>query len=153
MRVEDVMSRHIEFIGADAPVQEAAVLMGELDVGALPVGGPERLEGVLTDRDILYRVVARGGDCAAVRVRDVLTAPVLSCRPEDNLGDAMDLMAAHHIRRMPVRDAAGRVVGWITLADLSRRLLLDSGSLQAALREATEGRAAGSATAGSAGRG
>ena len=69
MRVADVMSRHVEFVEADAPVQEAAVLMGELDVGALPVGAPERLEGVLTDRDILYRVVARGLDCSAVRVR------------------------------------------------------------------------------------
>jgi CBS domain-containing protein len=65
----------------------------------------------------------------------------------------MDLMAAHHIRRLPVRDAAGRVVGWVTLADLSRRLLLDSGSLQAALREVTEGgaAAAGPATASSGG--
>ncbi len=154
MRVADVMSRHVEFIEADAPVQEAAVLMGELDVGALPVGAPERLEGMLTDRDVLYRVVARGLDCAAVRVRDVLTTPVLSCRAEDNVRDAMDLMAAHHIRRMPVRDAAGRVVGWVTLADLSRRLLLDSGSLQAALREVTEGGApAEPATASSGGRG
>ena len=142
MKVADVMSRHVEFIEADATAQEAAVMMGELDVGALPVGAPERLEGVLTDRDILYRVVARGLDCSAVRVRDVLTTPVLSCRPEDGLRDAMDLLAAHHIRRLPVRDAAGRVVGWVTLADLSRRLLLDSGSLQAALREATEGEAA-----------
>lgn len=139
MRVADVMSRHVEFIEADAPVQEAAVLMGELDVGALPVGAPERLEGVLTDRDILYRVVARGLDCGAVRVRDVLTTPVLSCRAEDDVRDAMDLMASHHVRRLPVRDAAGRVVGWVTMADLSRRLLLDSGSLQAALREVTEG--------------
>ena len=154
MRVADVMSRHVEFIEADAPVQEAAVLMGELDVGALPVGAPERLEGVLTDRDILYRVVARGLDCSEVRVRDVLTTPVLSCRAEDDVRDAMDLMAAHHIRRLPVRDAAGRVVGWVTLADLSRRLLLDSGSLQAALREVTEGGAAAEpATASSGGRG
>ena len=139
MRVADVMSRHVEFIEADAPVQEAAALMGELDVGALPVGAPERLEGVLTDRDLLYRVVARGLDCSEVRVRDVLTTPVLSCLPEDDLRSAMDLMAAHQVRRLPVRDAAGRVVGWVTLADLSRRLLLDSGSLQAALREVTEG--------------
>ena len=152
MRVADVMSRHVEFIEADAAVQEAAAMMGELDVGALPVGAPERLEGVLTDRDILYRVVARGLDCAAVRVRDVLTTPVLSCRPEDDLREAMDLMAAHHIRRLPVRDAAGRVVGWVTLADISRRLLLDSGSLQAALRDVTEGEpAAGAATANSGG--
>ena len=139
MRVADVMSRHVEFIEADAAVQEAAAMMGELDVGALPVGAPERLEGVLTDRDILYRVVARGLDCAAVRVRDVLTTPVLSCQPEDDLRDAMDLMAAHHVRRLPVRDAAGRVVGWVTLADISRRLLLDSGALQTALRDVTEG--------------
>ena len=139
MRVADVMSRHVEFIEADASVQEAATMMGELDVGALPVGAPERLEGVLTDRDVLYRVVARGLDCAAVRVRDVLTTPVLSCRPEDDVRNAMDLMAAHHVRRLPVRDAAGRVVGWVTLADISRRLLLDSGALQTALRDVTEG--------------
>ena len=155
MRVADVMSRHVEFIEADAPVKDAAELMGELDVGALPVGAPERLEGVLTDRDILYRVVARGLDCSAVRVRDVLTTPVVSCRPEDDLRAAMDLMASHHVRRLPVRDAAGRVVGWVTLADVSRRLLLDSGSLQAALREATEAGAAApgpaAATAGSGG--
>ena len=71
MRIADVMSRHVEFIEADAPVQEAAVLMGELDVGALPVGAPERLEGVLTDRDILYRVVARGLDCGALTEAEV----------------------------------------------------------------------------------
>ena len=145
MKVADVMSRDVEFIEADAPVQEAAVLMGELDVGALPVGAPERLEGVLTDRDVLYRVVARGLDCSAVRVRDVLTTPVLSCRPEDELRAAMDLMAAHHVRRLPVRDAAGRVVGWVTLADISRRLLLDSGVLQTALRDVTEGGSAAAA--------
>lgn len=155
MRVADVMSRHVEFIEADAPVQEAAALMGELDVGALPVGAPERLEGVLTDRDILYRVVARGLDCGQVRVRDVLTTPVLSCRAEDGLRGAMDLMASHHVRRLPVRDAAGRVVGWVTLADISRRLLLDSNALQAALRDATEGDASAAepATAGSGDRG
>ena len=152
MRVADVMSRHVEFIEADTSVKEAAELMGELDVGALPVGAPERLEGVLTDRDILYRVVARGLDCSGVRVRDVLTAPVLSCRPEDDVRSAMDLMGSHHIRRLPVRNAAERVVGWVTLADLSRRLLLDSGSLQAALREVTEGgTAAGPTTASSGG--
>lgn len=153
MQVADVMSRHVEFIEGDALVREAATMMGELDVGALPVGAADRLEGVLTDRDILYRVVARGLDCAAVQVRDVLTSPVVSCRPEDDVRQAMDLMAAHHVRRLPVRDAAGRVAGWVTLGDLSRRLLLDSDALQAALREATEGEPAASvpATADSAG--
>lgn len=137
-RVSEVMSTDVEFIGADATVREAAELMGEIEVGALPVGGPEQLEGILTDRDLLYRVVARGGDCSAVRVRDVLSRPAITCRDDDTLQAAMDSMTANHVRRLPVVDARGRVVGWITLADLSRRLLLDSNTLQAAMRDLTE---------------
>jgi CBS domain-containing protein len=138
MKVSEVMSRDIEFIDGEATVADAAVMMGELEVGALPVGTVEKLQGIVTDRDILYRVVAKGLDCAAVRVREVMTRPVIGCGEDEPVQAVMDLMASHHIRRMPVRDAAGMVTGWITLADLSRRLLLDSGTLQASLREITE---------------
>jgi CBS domain-containing protein len=138
MKVSEVMSRDVEFIDGEATVADAAVMMGELEVGALPVGTAERLQGIVTDRDILYRVVAKGLDCAAVRVREVMTRPVIGCGEDEPVQAVMDLMASHHIRRMPVRDAAGVVAGWITLADLSRRLLLDSGTLQASLREITE---------------
>jgi CBS domain-containing protein len=138
MKVQDIMSRHVEFIDPGAPVKDAAVLMGELDVGGLPVGTPERLEGILTDRDILYRVVARGLHCSSVRVREILSRPVVTCGEDDTLQTAMDVMASNHIRRMPVCGAGGAVTGWITLADLSRKLLIDSGSLQAALHDLTE---------------
>ena len=138
MRVAEAMSRDVEFIGGEAPVKEAAELMGELEVGALPVGSAGALQGILTDRDILYRLVAEGRDPGATRVREVMSSPVVACRPEDTVQAAMDLMAAHHIRRLPVCDAAGGVVGWITLSDLSRRLLLDSEALQGALRGITE---------------
>lgn len=138
MRVADIMARDVEFIAADAPIKEAAELMGELDVGALPVGTPERLDGIVTDRDILYRVVARGLDCAQVRVRDVLSRLVIGCGEEDTVQAAMDLMAANHVRRLPVRDAGGRVTGWLTLADISRRMLLDNVAVQRALQEVTE---------------
>jgi CBS domain-containing protein len=138
LRVAEAMSRDVEFIGGEAPVQEAAELMGELEVGALPVGSAGALQGILTDRDILYRLVAEGRDPRATRVREVMSNPVVTCRPEDTVQAAMDLMAAHHIRRLPVCDAAGGLVGWITLSDLSRRLLLDSEALQGALREITE---------------
>jgi CBS domain-containing protein len=138
MKVSEVMSRDVEFIDGEATVAEAAVMMGELEVGALPVGTAERLQGIVTDRDILYRVVAKGLDCAAVRIREVMTRPVIGCGEDEPVQAVMDLMASHHIRRMPVRDAAGAVTGWVTLADLSRRLLLDSGTLQASLREITE---------------
>ncbi len=138
MIVGEIMSREVEFIAPEASTQEAAELMGEIDVGALPVGTAERLHGVVTDRDILYRIVSKGLDPAATRVREVASRPVISCRPSDTLHAAMDAMAANHIRRMPVQDADGAVVGWVTLADISRALLVGSSGLQQALRELTE---------------
>ena len=142
MRVGEIMARHVEFIPADAPVSEAAELMGELDVGALPVGTAEDLQGVVTDRDILYRVVAKGLAPAQVPVRDVASRPVIGCGEEDSLQDAMNLMAAHHIRRLAVRDDGGRVIGWLTLGDVARHLLVESGSVQTVLRDLTEGHGA-----------
>ena len=138
MKAAELMSRHVEFITAEATAQEAAEMMGELDVGALPVGDERDLQGILTDRDILYRVVARGLDPTRTRVREVMSAPVVACAEDDAVQAVMDAMAAHPVRRMPVQDAAGRVTGWITLADLSRRLLLDGETLQDSLRRLTE---------------
>ena len=138
MKVSDIMTRHVEFIDGDATVSEAAELMGELDVGALPVGAVDNLEGIVTDRDILYRVVAKGLGPATVRVREVASRPVIGCGEDDTVQAAMDAMAAHHVRRLVVRDGGGRVVGWVTLADLARHLLVDSVALQGTLRELTQ---------------
>lgn len=137
MRVAELMTREVEYVAPDAPVSAAAELMGELDVGALPVGTPAELRGIVTDRDLLYRVVARGLDAGKVRVEEVLTTPVVTCRAEDTVRTALDLMAANHLRRLPVADAGGRVVGWITLGDLARAMLLESNALQGALAEIT----------------
>ncbi|WP_241748886.1 CBS domain-containing protein [Teichococcus aerophilus] len=138
MDVADVMSAEVEFIAADATVQQAAELMGELDVGGLPVGTPADLRGVVTDRDLLYRVIAAGRDPAAMRVRDAMTTPAIGCRASDDLRVAMDLMTAQNFRRLPVQDAQGKVVGWVTLADIARRLLVDEPAVQQALRGVTE---------------
>ncbi len=138
MRIAEIMSRGVEFVAPSASVQQAAELMGEIDVGALPVGDAAQLDGVVTDRDILYRVVARGLDPVATAVRAVASRPVVVCREDDTLQAAMDLMASHHIRRLPVSDGAGRVAGWVTLADVARRLLVEDAAVQAALRALTE---------------
>ena len=142
MKIVEAMSSYVEFIETDAPVCEAAEMMGELDVGALPVGTADELQGIVTDRDILYRVVARGLNGAEVTVGAIATRPVIGCGEEDSLQDAMNLMAAHHIRRLVVRDDNGRVIGWLTLGDLARHLLVDSGAVQNVLREMTEGQPA-----------
>ena len=139
MIVSEIMSREVEFIPPEASAQDAAELMGEIDVGALPVGTADRLHGVITDRDILYRVVSKGLDPVGTRLRDIASRPVITCRPDDTLHTAMDAMAANHVRRMPVHNAdTGLIVGWITLADISRALLVGSTGLQQALREMTE---------------
>ncbi len=137
MKIQDVMNRHVEFADADDPVTELAVTMGDLDVGSLPIGTAEDPKGVVTDRDILYRVVARGLDPAQTRARDIMSAPLIACRAEDSLQAAMDLMTAHRVRRLAVTNGSGSVAGWVTLADLSRTLLLESDTVQSALREIT----------------
>ena len=135
MKVADVMTRDIEFVDASASVAEAAAVMGDLGVGALPVGSAEDLQGVLTDRDILFRVVAKGLSNTGVTVGDVMTTTLYSCRQEDAVQTALDLMGARNLRRLPVLDADGVMVGLVTLSDLSRRMLLDSGVIQQAVRE------------------
>ena len=139
MKIAEVMSTAVEFVSGNAPVKEAAELMGELDVGALPVGSAGALEGIVTDRDILFRVVAAGLDPTATLVRDIASRVVIGCREGDDLQVAMDLMAANHVRRLPVQDDRGTVLGWVTLADISRKLLVDGYKLQAALSDLTEG--------------
>lgn len=135
MQVSEVMATALEFVPPDATVQAAAVLMGELEVGALPVGSAGDLQGVITDRDIFYRVVAEGRSSAEVRVREVMTATVFTCSDTDTLAQALDLMGAYHVRRLPVLNAAGTISGWITLTDISRVMLQESGAIAAALEE------------------
>jgi CBS domain-containing protein len=138
MKVSDLMTRHVEFLDDDATVQAAAALMGELDVSALPLGSADDLKAIITDRDILYRVVAEGKDPRRTRALEVATRLVFTCRAEDPLATAMDLMAAHNIRRLPVTEETGEVIGWLTLSDLSRRLLVESQVVQNGLRDLTE---------------
>ena len=138
MKVSELMAKHVEFIDPDASVQDAASMMGELDVGALPIGTAEDLKGVITDRDILYRVVAEGKDPRRTQVINVATSTIFSCKPEDPVKTAMDVMASQNVRRLPVLDDSNKVVGWITLSDLSRHLLVESEVVQNVLKNMTD---------------
>ena len=138
MKVSDLMAKHVEFLEPDATIQDAAVLMGELDVSALPIGSAEDLKGIITDRDILYRAVAEGCDPRRTRALHVATKQIFSCRSDDPLSTAIDLMASQNLRRLPVLDESQHVVGWLTLSDLSRHLLVESEVVQGALRELTD---------------
>lgn len=135
MIVADVMTRDIELVTPATTIAEAAEVMGDLGVGALPIGTVDDLQGILTDRDILFRVVAKGLNNKTVTVGDVMTTTIFSCRPEDSVTTALNLMGARNLRRLPVLDVNGRVLGLVTLSDLSRRLLLDSEVVQRGVAE------------------
>ena len=137
MKIADLMSRGVEFIEPSATVQAAAELMGELDVGALPVGDANFLDGIITDRDILYRLVAGGLDPTATQIRAIASRPVIMCHEDDPLHVAMDLMAANHVRRLPVMNQALKITGWVTLADVARKILVESAPVQSALQDLT----------------
>ena len=119
MQLKDVMTRDVEVVEPDTSVQEAARKMRGLDVGPLPVCDGERLLGMITDRDIIIRVVAEGRDLGRTRVRDVMTPDVQFCFEDDDVAEAARLMQESQIRRLLILDRQKNLVGIVSLKDLA----------------------------------
>jgi CBS domain-containing protein len=117
--IQDVMTSNPCAIEADKPVAYAAKMMKDEDVGLAPVVEGDRLIGTLTDRDITVRVVAEGRDPQAVRVREVASTDVVTVDPQRDLDEALKLMARHQVRRLPVVQEDGRLVGVVAQADVA----------------------------------
>lgn len=117
MRVHDAMTTTVHSIAPDATIGEAARLMSEKDVGALPVVEDKRLVGMVTDRDIAVRATAAGMG-AESSVRDIMTRDVQCCHPVEDLEQALDEMGEQKIRRMPVLSTEGEMVGMLSLGDI-----------------------------------
>ncbi|HLM37644.1 MAG TPA: CBS domain-containing protein [Gaiellaceae bacterium] len=118
--VQDVMTSNPASIEAESTVVEAARLMKEKDVGIIPVVEDGRLVGTVTDRDIATRVVAAGKDPQSVSVREIASTDLVTVDPQKDLDEALRLMASHQIRRLPVVEADGRLVGIVAQADVAR---------------------------------
>jgi CBS domain-containing protein len=119
--IKEVMTSNPCAIDADKPVAHAAKMMKEENVGLAPVVEGDRLVGTLTDRDIVTRVVAEGKDPQTVTVREVATTDLVTVDPEQDLGEALRLMASNQVRRLPVVEEDGRLVGVIAQADVARQ--------------------------------
>jgi len=118
-RVRDAMTPNVWTARMSQTLAEAAQVMKGEDVGSVPVVEDGRLVGIVTDRDIVTRVVAEGRDPQAVHVDDVASRNLVTVRPEDDLDDALMLMAQHQVRRLPVVDD-GRLVGMLAQADIAQ---------------------------------
>ena len=123
MRVQDVMTKDPACVTPGATIREAAQIMQRENVGIIPVveeKGDKRLVGVVTDRDIAIRVVAEGKDPQATKVDEVASREIVTVDPEQNLDEALRLMAQHQVRRLPVVEEDGRPVGILSQADVAR---------------------------------
>ena len=120
MKVRDVMSRDVEVLEPGITVHEASRRMAKRDAGAMPVGENGRLVGMLTDRDVVVRVVAENRNPAAVTVREAMTPEVEWCFEDDELGSAGARMSESKVRRLPVLDRDRRLVGILSVGDLAR---------------------------------
>ena len=135
--VRDAMTQDPRSIGASASVVEAARLMREQHIGSLPVTEDERLVGMITDRDITTRVVAESAAPETTSVGDVYSRDLISVEPDNGLDDALQLMARHQVRRLPVVEN-GRLVGMVAQADIALKENDRTGELVGAISEPSE---------------
>jgi CBS domain-containing protein len=120
MQIREIMSRDVELIDPNSTIRDAACIMRAEQIGALPVGENDRLIGMITDRDIVVRCAAEGHDPGRCRVRGAMSGKVCYVFEDDDLDEAAHTMAEHQVRRLPVLNDKKRLVGMISLADLSR---------------------------------
>jgi CBS domain-containing protein len=119
MRVAEIMTTNVEVIGSNAPLKEAAAKMKSLDVGLIPVCEGDELRGTLTDRDITVRGVAEGYNPSETKVGDIMSTDLAYCFEDEEIEEALSLMEARQIRRLPVLSREKRLVGIVSLGDLA----------------------------------
>jgi CBS domain-containing protein len=118
--IHDLMTSNPSTIEPDKTVADAAKLMRDEDAGLIPIVEGQKLAGTITDRDIAIRVVAEGKDPQSSTVRDVMTSRLVTVDPDQDLDEALRLMAEHQVRRLPVVEEDGRLVGIVAQADIAK---------------------------------
>jgi CBS domain-containing protein len=124
-KCNDVMTKNLVCCRPDDLVAKAAQLMQSENIGSIPVIENEqtqKLVGIVTDRDLALKVIAKGQDAKSTKVEAVMTRQVVTCQAEDDITKALDAMAKHQLRRIPIVDNDYRIVGIIAQADVATRM-------------------------------
>jgi CBS domain-containing protein len=118
-KIQEVMTSNPCSIDADKPVSYAAKMMKDEDVGFAPIVEGDKLIGTVTDRDIAMKVVAEGRDPQSTTVREIASTNLVTIDPQQDLDEALRLMASNQIRRLPVVEEDGRLVGVVAQKDVA----------------------------------
>ena len=118
-KVRDVMTTRPRAVTSETPVTEVAELMDAEEIGSIPFHEGGQLTAMVTDRDIVIRAIAKGKDPRGMPVREVFTTEIITVGPDQDLSDALQIMAANKVRRLPVVDDDNRLVGVVSQADVA----------------------------------
>lgn len=121
MQIREIMTRQVELVSPNTPLQDAARMMRDANIGFLPVGENDRLVGTLTDRDIAVRAVAEGKDVKNAKVADAMTPDLAFAFDDQDSSEAAQIMAEKQIRRLPILNRDKRLVGVVALGDIATR--------------------------------
>lgn len=121
MTIRDIMTTEVKLVHPDTNIAEAASVMKDFDVGALPVVDGGEPMGMLTDRDIAIRIVAEGKDPKQVAVRDALSDGLTYAYDDQSLEEAAKLMEDHQLRRLAILDRDKNLVGMVSMGDVATR--------------------------------
>jgi CBS domain-containing protein len=119
-QIRELMTTNPSTLSADDPGIDAARIMRDEDVGIVPIVEGDRLFGTITDRDIAIRIVAEGKNAQSTPVREIASTQLVTIDPGQDLDEALRLMAQHQVRRLPVVEEDGRLVGIVAQADIAR---------------------------------
>ncbi|MEN3331292.1 MAG: hypothetical protein V7641_657 [Blastocatellia bacterium] len=119
LRCSEIMTKNVTTCGPDTVIRDVADMMEDDNVGSIPVLDNGRLVGIVTDRDIVCRVIAEGLDTRTTKAREVMSDEIITCTADDSLIDAIRKMGEHQIRRIPICDLNGRLRGIIALGDIA----------------------------------
>ena|SRR5688572_23658514 len=126
MMVQSLMTPNPKCCRADEPIQCAARMMWECDIGSLPVvDGEKRVVGMITDRDICMATYFQDRSPSQILVQDAMATKIIACRPDDDVRSAERLMQDNQIRRLPVIDRDGHLLGMISINDFARKAATD----------------------------
>ncbi len=117
--IRELMTENPRTVTVDGTIAEAARLMRDEDTGVVPIVEGEKLVGVITDRDIAVKIVAQGRDAQSTTVSQVASKNLVTIDPQQELGEALRLMASHQVRRLPVVEEDGKLVGIVSQADIA----------------------------------